>query len=322
MPDIAIITTFLGQTRDRFHAYNQPATLAQKFDMVAGIDGCDGVEIVYPYEVNDPAETKELLNERGLNVAAVNVNVKGEPEFISGGLSSPDAAVRRKAIGLIKDAKDFAIQLGAPHVTCCPLADGFEFPFQTDYRTSWNHLCDSLAEAGDYRSDEMGLYIEYKPKETRRITYLPRAADVLYMLNRIRVPNMGVTMDYGHSIYAGENPSMTLCLLAESEYDYYVHINDNDKSWDWDYFCGSHTYLEYVEFVYYLKKLNYKKYLTSDTQPTRWDLIRMFEVNSRMTNRIWNLIDEIGTDEFEQVLTQTDYMDTWKFIEDRILKLG
>jgi len=40
------------------------------------ISGYDGVEIVYPYEVNDVALTRSLLKKYKLNVAAVNVNVK------------------------------------------------------------------------------------------------------------------------------------------------------------------------------------------------------------------------------------------------------
>lgn len=322
MPRFAAITTFLGQTKDRFHIYNEPRTLEEKFSMACEIPGCVGVEVVYPYEVNDAHETKALLHKYDLEVAALNVNVKGEPEFVNGGLTSPDKSVREKAIGFVKQAKDFAVEIDAPHVTCCPLGDGSEFPFQDDYSSAWRRLCDSFGEAGAYRQNEMPLFIEYKPKETRRITFLPRAADVLHLLHEIRVPSMGVTMDYGHSIYAGENPSMALSLLAESDYDYYVHINDNDKSWDWDYFCGSHTFLEYVEFVYYLRRLGYQKHLTSDTQPTRWDIKEMFAINNRVTERVWNLITQIGEEEFERVIRDTDYMRTWRFIEEKILKLS
>jgi len=93
----------------------------------------DGVEIVYPYEVNDPIETREALNKHKLNIAAINVNVKAEPEFRNGGLTSHNKEVRNKAVRFIKDAKDFAGAVGANKVTCCPLGDGYEFAFQNDY---------------------------------------------------------------------------------------------------------------------------------------------------------------------------------------------
>ncbi|MBW2438655.1 MAG: hypothetical protein JRF29_15325, partial [Deltaproteobacteria bacterium] len=110
-------------------------------------------------------------------------------------------------------------------------------------------------------------------------------------------------------------------LLAESPYLYYIHINDNDGRWDWDYFCGTKHFLEYVEFLYYLKKYGYSDYLTSDTSPTRWDIKGTFEANSRMSNKIWNMLGQIDLDEFEALITAGDYLQTWKFIETNIFAL-
>ena len=94
MLKMAIITGFLSKTKDRFHEYNEPLDLDQKFKLMTDINGYDGVEIVYPYEVNDPVATREILSRYHLNIAAVNVNVKAEPEFRNGGLTSHDKAIR------------------------------------------------------------------------------------------------------------------------------------------------------------------------------------------------------------------------------------
>ena len=53
MLKMAIITGFLSKTKDRFHEYNQPLDLDGKFKLMTEMDGFDGVEIVYPYEVSD-----------------------------------------------------------------------------------------------------------------------------------------------------------------------------------------------------------------------------------------------------------------------------
>jgi xylose isomerase len=108
---------------------------------------------------------------------------------------------------------------------------------------------------------------------------------------------------------------------VESPYRYYIHINDNDGRWDWDYFCGTKHFLEYVEFLYYLKKYGYNDYLTSDTSPTRWDIKGTFEANSRMSNKIWNLLGQTDLDEFEGLIAAGDYLQTWKFIEANIFSL-
>jgi xylose isomerase len=320
MLKMAIITGFLSQTKDRFHEYNKPLDLDQKFALMTQIEGCDGVEIVYPYEVSDPITTRDILNKYGLKIAAINVNVKAEPEFRNGGLTSHDQAVRNKAVRFIKEAKDFAAAVGADKVTCCPLGDGYEFSFQYDYATTWKYLIETFGEAGNYKK-EMPLFIEYKPSETRGRCFVDNAAKALCLLNDIQCKEMGVTLDFGHSMYGNENPAEAVSLLAESPYRYYIHINDNDGRWDWDYFCGTKHFLEYVEFLYYLKKYGYNDYLTSDTSPTRWDIKGTFEANSRMSNKIWKLLDRIDMQEFQGLIARGDYLQTWKFIEANIFSL-
>ena len=317
---LAVISSFLGRTKDRFHDYNEVRSLEEKFQMAATIPGCQGLEIVYPYEVSKIAETKALLEKHKLGVAAVNVNVKAEPEFKNGGLTSEDKAVRAKAVRFIKEAKDFAEGVGADKVTCCPLGDGYEFAFQYDYARSWNYLKEAFAEAGAYKPG-IKLFLEYKPSETRGTCFLNSAAKTLYMLGQIGNKNIGVTLDFGHSMYGGENPAEAVALVMESGYPLYIHINDNDGKWDWDYFCGTKHYLEYVEFLYYLKKYKYDGWLTSDTSPTRWDIVGTFEANARLTTKVLALLDRIDTKELEKRAGTAEYLSTWKFIERELFGL-
>ncbi|MDC0335924.1 sugar phosphate isomerase/epimerase [Pseudodesulfovibrio sp.] len=319
-PKLSIITAFLGQTKDRFHTYNKPLTVEEKFQLMNEIPGMSGVEIIYPYEVSDAVEIKGLLDKYNLGVAAINVNVKAEPEFVSGGLTSDDPAVRAKAVQFIKDAKDFAKAVGADKVQCCPLGDGYEFQFQYDYMKTWKYLVDTFGEAGEYLP-EIPLFIEFKPSETRGACFLENAAKTLCLLNDIDNTAIGTTLDFGHSIYGGNNPAEELCLLEGSKFPYYIHINDNNGRWDWDYFCGSKNFLDYVEFIYYLKRFGYNDYLTSDTSPTRWDIKGTFEANTRVTVGIWRMLDEIGMDEFTKRLSPKDYLETWKFIEQNVFKI-
>lgn len=316
----SVITAFLGQTSDRFHKYNEPKTVDEKFAMVAATPGLEAVEIIFPYEVSDAKETKALLNKHGLKVSAINVNIKAEPEFRGGGITSPDSAVRARAVRIVKDAKDFAVAVGADKVTCCPLGDGYEFNFQADYITIWERLKETFGEAAEYYGD-FPLMIEYKPSETRGRCYLDDAAKTLALIHAIGRKNIGITLDYGHSTYGGNNPAEELALIHSAGVPYYVHINDNNGKWDWDYFCGSHTYLAYVEFLYYLHKFGYNDYLTSDTSPTRWDIKGTFEVNTRLTQRVEKLLQKAGEDKISELVANEDYLETWKFIEDEIFRL-
>ena len=138
------------------------------------------------------------------------------------------------------------------------------------------------------------------------------------MIQQIGLPNLGVTLDFGHSMYGGFNPAEDLCILHESGVPYYIHINDNDGKWDWDYFTGSKHLLAYAEFLYYLKKFNYTDYLTSDTSPTRWDIKKMFEINNRISTKLDRALDRMEKAGFEAVLAKNDYMATWDFLEEHL----
>jgi xylose isomerase len=256
----------------------------------------------------------------GLNVAAVNVNVKAEPEFRNGGLTSTKKETRDKAVQFIKDAKDFALAINANKVTCCPLGDGYEFNFHCNYKETWHRLIDTFGEAGSYKQ-EIPLFVEYKPSETRGRCFIDTASKAMHLLHEINCAGMGITIDYGHSKYGQENPAEVVAMVAESPYPFYVHINDNDGRWDWDLMAGTKNYLEYTEFLYYLQECGYSDYLTSDTSPTRWDIKGTFETNSRLTNKIWTRLLSLDRIEFRKLISEGDFLKTWRFIENEILGL-
>ena len=169
---------------------------------------------------------------------------------------------RKKAIRFIKEAEEFARDVGAKKVTCRPLGDGYAFSFQSEYSHCWKYLVEGFGEAGSYLP-EIPLFIEYKPNENRGRCFIDTAAKVLCLLHDIGIHEMGVTIDFGHSTYGGENPEEAVSLVAESPYPMYIHINDNDGWWDWDFFVGSRNFLSYIEFLYYLQEYGYDDYLTS-----------------------------------------------------------
>jgi xylose isomerase len=291
--------------------------LEDKFKMMNSLENTDGVELVYPYEVNDSAEVKSLLGKYDVKMAALNVNIKKDDDFLHGSISHPDKVVREKAVRFIKEAKDFAQKVGADKVQCCPLGDGYEYSFQSDYSTSWKRMVSCLEEAGAYKP-EIPLFIEYKPNEIRGRSFIENAAKTLCLLNEVGNEAIGVTLDFGHSMYGGETPAEALCLIENSRFPYYVHINDNDGRWDWDYMCGTRNFQEYVEFVYYLKRFNYSDYLTSDTSPTRVNIKECFEANSRWTQKIWDMLDTMDLEELTKLLNQTNFMKNWKFLEKEL----
>jgi xylose isomerase len=82
---------------------------------------------------------------------------------------------------------------------------------------------------------------------------------------------------------------------------------------------GTHHLLDYVEFLYYLQKCGYDDFLTSDTSPTRWDIKGTFEMNVRLTNKLWTLLKRQNTEELDAIIANGDYLQIWRWIEDKLL---
>ncbi len=316
----SIITAFLGKTQDRFSEYHQPTDLKERLSIVQQIDGMTGIEIVFPYETGEPAETKALVADMGLEFAAVNANIKKEAKWVPGALSRPIPSLRSEAVDMIKKAKDYALQVGAPLVTCCPLSDGFDNLFQVDYPKAWKYMIDSVAEAADYLP-EIPLFIEYKINETRVNCHLDTCAKTIVFLKEVQNKATGITIDFGHSLLAKENPAQVLALCEQSGIDYYLHTNDNDWQFDWDLIGGSRNFLHTVEFFFYAKEFGYDKYFTADASPRIFNMVEFFREHAEMNKAIWNIVEHLDRDKYRRLMHEEKYMDLMRLVRKEIYRL-
>lgn len=310
----------MGKTQDRFSEYQSPASTEQKLEMVSRIDGFDGVEMVFPYENTTPEETKALMDKYKLNFAAINVNVKKEAEWVAGSMSRADKGVRDRAVTMIKRAKDFAKSVGAPHVTCCPLSDGYDMLFQVNYREAWKNLVDTFGEAADYLP-EVPLFIEPKYSETRVHCHVDSTAKALLLLKEIGNPNMGVTLDMGHSLQSQENPAQMMVTTLDSGFDVYIHTNDNDTKADWDLIGASRHFLHYVELMFWAREVGYNKYFTTDASPRIFDRIEFFNRHSEVTQGVWNLTGKLDRKKYLQMMAEENWNELMRLVNKEIYRL-
>ena len=316
----SIITAFLGKTQDRFSEYQTVTNLSERLHLLKQVPGVSGVEIVYPYETGDPIETQKMMTDLGLSFAAINANIKKETQWVPGALSRPDDALRRGAIDIIKGAKDYAKTVGAPLVTCCPLSDGYDNLFQVDYQKAWRNMIDSVSEAADYLP-EIPLFLEYKINETRVHCHLDSCAKTIILLKEVQNAATGVTIDFGHSLLAKENPAQVLALCEEAGIDYYLHTNDNDWNFDWDLIGASRNFLHTVEFFFYAKEYGYDKYFTADASPRIFDMIGFFTRHIEMNEAIWNLVEKLDRNKYRRLMAEERHMDLMKLVKEEIYRL-
>ena len=316
----SVIISFLGKTQDRFCDYNSSKTTYEKLQMVQRIKGFDGVEMGFPHETSTTEEIGLMMRELQLNWAAINVNVKKDPQFVTGSLSRPVRQIRDEAVTLIKRAKDFAKAVGAPLVTCCPLSDGYDMLFQVDYQAAWKYLIETIGEAADYLP-EIPLFLEPKYSEVRVHCHLDSTSKALLLLKEIDNKNTGITLDVGHSLQSQENPAQMLVTTLESGFDAYIHTNDNDSKADWDLVGGSRHFLNYVELLFWAKEYGYNKYFTTDASPRIFNVIDFFERHAEVSLGIWNLVNTLDSAMYRKLMKEENFNELMSLVTREIYRV-
>ena len=315
-----VIIGFLGKTQDRFSEYHSPLTTEQKLETLSKIDGFTGVEMVYPYETASVQETKAMMQKYNLEFAAINVNIKKEEDLVAGALTRPNDATRAKAVDMIKKAKDFAKAVGAPHVTCCPLNDGYDVLFQVNYKKAWNYMVETFAEAASYLP-EVPLFLEPKYSETRVHCQIDSTAKGVLLLKDIACPNVGITLDMGHSLQSQENPAQSLALIYENGFDAYIHTNDNDTRADWDLIGASRNFLHYVELMFWAQEYGYNKYFTTDASPRIFDVNDFFATHAQITTGVYELAKSLDHKKYKALMQEENYSELMKLVKDSVLRV-
>jgi xylose isomerase len=263
----------VGSCCDRFcRAYERDFTFEELFERVASIEGIDAVDLVADrglFEHED--EIISLLEKTGLSVPAVTVELFGDQKWKDGTFSSADPEIRKDAVAWAKRAIDFAVRVKAPILGIWPGQDGYDYLFSADYLSDRKHFIQGVREVCRYNGD-ITVGLEYKPKEPRTHNYVSNAGISILMAQETKEPNIGVILDYGHALYAYENPAETVALLHNyGDLLCHIHINDNYRYWDDDMIVGTVHTLEYLEFLYWLDRTGYQGYLTIDQFPYRED---------------------------------------------------
>ena len=313
----SVITGFMGKVQDRFIDYQPVRTMEEMVELASKIKGCKGLEVVYPQNFSDPVKTKSLLDNYGLGVSAVNLNTKGELIWRYGSITSSDKKARRAAIDALKTSMDCAAEFGCNMVTTCPIGDGSDYPFELDYSRAFKQAAESIAEAAEYRTD-VKISLEYKQSEPRVHVLLNNAGKMAAFCEYVNKNNVGVTLDFGHALQAGEVPADSLAFLDAMNRLFYIHINDNYRNWDWDLLPGTVNLWDYVEFLVYLKRLNYDGWITADVFPMRHDPVLTMTKTFEWMDFLGELADRFDTDDLFKRMDENKTFDMLDLMRDTI----
>lgn len=301
----ATITGFMGGLQDRFATYQPVRSMEEMVKMASGIKGCSGLEVVYPQNFTDPVYVKKLVEDAGLGISTVNLNVKGEEVFRHGSFSCPDKKVRDKSVSYLKTAMDAAAELGCGIVTTALLNDGQDYPFEIDQYDAFMRALECITECAGYRND-VKISLEYKLSEPRVHCLLNNAGKIAYFAQMTGHDNVGVTLDVGHAFQCLEVPADSASFLAATDRLFYVHINDNTRSWDWDMLPGVINLMEYIEFAYTLDKVGYDSWITADVFPGRYDPVTIMEKTFEWMDYIFEIAGKIDGTKLKELQNNLD----------------
>ncbi|MCW2802663.1 MAG: hypothetical protein JWN06_880 [Propionibacteriaceae bacterium] len=251
---------------------------------VAGkVEGLTALEVNYPEHFVDttPAELSTAI--KGAQLVNTGIQVRWPASrFSDGAFTHPAAEVRADAVRVAKEAVDVCREMGSDHVVLWPAHDGYEYPFQMDYRSGWQHLVECYGEVADHAQD-VTVSIEFKPAEPRARTLLSTSGSVLALIAATGRDNLAVTLDFAHMLMAHENPAQSIAVcLAEGRLKG-VQLNDGWGAADDGLALGSVTLVQSLEALFYLVRDGYAGTYYFDTDPIRENPVRECEINIART---------------------------------------
>src|SRR5258706_5949168 len=213
-------------------AYGPPVGTLEAIGRAAEVGDIKVLDINYPFAGEDVtvAQVRETLQRTGLRAQAITLHLYMR-EFQLGSFTNPDPAVRRKAVDLGKQATLVAHQLDARYVKFWPGQDGFDYPFQVDYRRLWDYSVEGVRAVAQ-ADPGMQFAIEYKGKEPRTHMFFSSAARTLLAIEDMGAGDVGIVFDLGHSFFSKETPADVLQLVSRRGEPGSAVLQDNTQRMD------------------------------------------------------------------------------------------
>lgn len=309
-----------GQFVDRYaaDAYGPPVTTLEAIDRAGEVGDLEVVDINYPFGGDITVEqVQEAFERNGLRAYAVTPHIYMR-EFTRGAFTNPDPAVRQRAIDRCKAAIEVARELNPKYVKFWPGQDGYDYPFQADYRELWELSVGAVRELAEFAPD-MQFAIEYKFKEPRTHMFFCNAATTLLAIQDMGVDNVGIVMDVGHSFFAKETPAEAVQLAHRFGKLSSVEINDNWREWDDDLVVGSIHLIETLEFMLALRNIEWTEPILLDQFPFREDPVEAARESIRTIRRLDALLDEIDMDALREAQSNQDAVAAQRLIHNLLL---
>ncbi len=264
----ARLNSFRVREREYWPQRNGKATTLDLIERAAKVSGLNRVDLNYPdhlatYDERDLIDKMRVI---GISLNGYAMRYYDDDAYRLGAFTHPDAKIRRAAIDLTKRGLDSLAAAGGDLMTLWMGQDGFDYSFQVDYNRLWEHSIEAIREVAAH-NPAINLSIEYKPNEPRSFSLMPDVATTLLAIRDVGAPNLGVTLDFAHVLYADEMPAYAATLIARNSRLLGVHLNDGYAKRDDGLMVGAVHPIQTLELLFTLKRIGYSGALYFDTFP-------------------------------------------------------
>jgi L-rhamnose isomerase len=230
----------------------------------------------------------QAVKAAGLRLEALNLRFP--PTFAAGAFANADAALRAAAVQLAVDGCRKAAALGADQLVVWPQYDGYDLHFQVDYAAAWQHSVEAFGAVAAACPPGVRVALEFKPTDAQaRFGLVASTAAALLLVQEVGAPNLGLALDLGHLLMAGENPAQSVAMAARAGRLFGVHLNDAHAR------LGAEDGLPFasvnpraaLEVVLQLQAAQYNASVYFDTFPGTLDPVAEAALNIRTFKQLW-----------------------------------
>jgi sugar phosphate isomerase/epimerase len=296
----------------------QKISAAKAMEAVSKVKGISAIELNYPQHfVDDGTDLMAHARDCGLAVTALNLRYDG-PDFAHGAFTHPTASNRDKAIRISVEAAEQAARQGIDHVILWMGPDGYDYPFQCDYRALWDMEMHGFRRVASVDTS-VRVSVEYKPRDPRRRSLISNMGEALLAVNDVGLPNFGVTLDYCHLLMAQENPAYAASLALMRNKLFGVHINDGYGPADDGLMVGTVTLWQTVELLWTLKQSGFMGTIYFDTFPDRIDQAAECAANVAMMQRLSSLVDRVSAEDVKRAQAAQNAVEASRIFHEAVL---
>jgi xylose isomerase len=133
------------------------------------------------------------------------------------------------------------------------------------------------------------------------------------------VDNVGILLDFGHSLYGGESPAEAARLIHSRGLLYAIDVNDNFRGWDDDLVVGSVHLTETFEFFHTLRECGWEGVWQLDQFPFREDSVEAAREGIATMRAIHRALDLLDVPALRDAQRRQDALAAGKIVRRALL---